>query len=129
MYEKDYLMRYLLHFLEKIVLLLSKNKFIETDITMVADWYEEIFQQSRISMIHKDKAELIENQQEECHLEKMRLLAELFYLEARMCDAEVVEEFLDKSLFIFEYVHRKIPTFDLNLQERIYTIQRLLNKQ
>lgn len=130
MIEKDYIMRFLLHFLNKVSELLSKKNYDDIDILTVENIYQNVFHESRDFFLKEDISKILKNTEKDCHYERLKLLALTFQLEAKMSmDANKKEHFLEKSLSLLVYISQNDSVYDLESEYKIKKIKDAIGKK
>lgn len=129
MIEKDFIMRLLLDFWDKLTILLSKKRYDPADFLAVESIYQDVFHESRDFLFKEDIKEILEKIEKDCYYERLKLLALTFQLEAQMSmDMKEKDFLLEKSLSLFIYISQNNSAYDLETESKIRNLKRVIEK-
>ena len=129
MLERDYIMRLVREFAEALELLLNKKdrdtqrEEIRTMYTRYVGPYE-FYHTAAV----EDVMQSFEQYPEEERLNRMEMLAELYYVETSLVSGPVREMMLGKALAIFDFVDSHDRTYSLTRIEKMGEIRRKIKK-
>lgn len=126
--EKDYLMRLLMVFMQKLAELLSRKKLTDIAESDIKVFYSEAFDDTRNNILNLSSESLFETckDKEVVSVEKCRILAELLYIESmRSTDALEKKDFAKKSLGLFEYCIQHSKTYDFNIVKKMNQLEQI----
>lgn len=126
MIQKDLLTRNLHFFLEKLVSLLSGEHTDIGRMETLSIYSNELFGKNREYFINLNITELQIELGEEDFLEKIRLLAEIYFIDSqfRMKSSKLL--YATKSLELFNYYNSKIQIYDIEIQKKIEMLSVIL---
>ena len=116
MYERDVLMRQLTVFLERLSEFLSKKSIQTINKEDVEPFYSEMLEIERDRIVDLNLSDILEKF---TAYEKLRILAELFYVEALSEQAIDRKKLAKKSLQLFHYLNEYTKTFDFDIMKKI----------
>ncbi|MDR1654298.1 MAG: hypothetical protein LBS01_11770 [Prevotellaceae bacterium] len=129
MVEKDYFIRTLNTFLQKLSEYISGGTSAEVSEEMIRDFYTELFQKSRDFFVESDFNTSISAFNEDCVCEKAKALADIFYIETMKSTKEKKVSFAKKSLEMFRYYEQKSSVFDLSVFNRINNLTQIIENE
>ncbi len=123
MIEKDYILRLLLRFFDKIALFLSKSKVDYTDVSDIEDICLSIFGKTRSHLTNSDVDKLLTETKGDFYFEKLKLIAYLFRVEAKLSKRDEDKKLhLKKALHLLSFISSNSDTYDTSIECDIQSI-------
>lgn len=126
MLERDYLMRLVREFGEALALLMNKKvKEQSEEIRRMYDGYVGPYEFYHTAAI-EDVMESFEQFPESERLQRMEMLAELYYVEGGLKSGPVRRMLLDKSLALFTFIDSHDKTYSMERIAKITELKKML---
>lgn len=128
MFERDYIMRLIRQFFAAISMFLSK-KGKQDDMEVIHDLYEtyvgpyDFYHISTLNEVMKSFEEYPENER----LDRMEMLAELYFQEADLKSEPMREDLLNRAYDLFSFIDNQSRTYSFQRKDRIQDIIKQLN--
>lgn len=127
MLQRDYIMRLIREFAEALELLLNKNDREQQEQEMRSMYNQyvgpyEFYHTAAISDVMQSFEQFAENER----LDRMEMLAELYYAEADMKTGPIRDMLLEKALALFIFVNRHSKTFCMTRARKIDNVKNRL---
>ncbi|MCE2616513.1 MAG: hypothetical protein ACTTKN_04100 [Phocaeicola sp.] len=129
MFERDYIMRLIRQFFAAVSLFLSK-KGKQNDMEVIHDLYNTYvgpYDFYHISTLD-DVMQSFEKYPENERLDRMEMLAELYFQEADLKSEPIREDLLNKAYDLFSFIDNQSRTYSLQRKNRIQDIIKQLEK-
>lgn len=121
-------MRMLMTFLEKLTEKLSRKSISEISDSEMNDFYVEFFDSNRQQIITLNAQSLLEKctaaDTNKISTEKIRILAELLYIEANKNDDAIIAK---NSLFLFDYYNSQTKIFDFDISDKMNKLLKIIH--
>lgn len=128
MLEKDYIMRLIREFAEALELMLKKDiRKQSEEITKMYEQYVGPYAFYNTAAI-EDVMESFEQFPKAERLQRMEMLAELYYAEAGMKTGPTKTMLLDKALAIFSFIDRHDTTYNITRIAKISSLKQRLQQ-
>jgi len=129
MVEKDYFIRTLNIFLQKLSECISGGKNTEISEEMIEDFYTELFGKKRDFFVTSNFNSTISFFNEEYDCEKAKALAEIFYIETMKSIENKNIFFAKKSLEMFRYYEQNSLIFDFSIFNKINDLTQIIENE
>ena len=124
MVEQDYIRRLLLYFLQKLAAFLSKKNYEEADIRLIDRICQDAFSHNREFLMEQNIDTLLKEMGSEYFSDKLKLLAMIFELEAKITlDQTQTKMLWQKSLLLLEQISRNSTIYDLDMELKISSLR------
>jgi hypothetical protein len=128
-YEKDILMRSLAFFLQKLVEFVRNDVGSEEEkIEVLNTFYEDMLRKDRDYFVNLETEDILREFGGENSNIKIRILAELFYVESIMSNGYERKYFAKKSLKLFEYFSQNGTVYDMDVFQKKDTLLQIITK-
>ena len=129
MIEKDYFLRALNTFFQKLSQYFNSGKDTEISEEMMRDFYTELFEKDRDFFVNSDFNASINAFNEKFTCEKAKALAEIFYVEMMTSTIDRKKFFATKSLEMFRYYEQNSNIFDLTAYNKINKLTQIIKNE
>lgn len=127
MLERDYIMRLVREFAEALELYLKKDVRKRRDeIQRMYDQYVGPYSFYHVATID-DVMKSMEGFPENERLQRMEMLAELYYVEADLVAGPTRSDLLQKSLALFDFIDRHDRTYDMMRLQKMANIRKAID--
>jgi hypothetical protein len=128
-YEKDIFMRSLVLFLQKLVEFVRNNVGSEEEkIEVLNTFYEEMLRKDRDYFVNLETESVLKEFEGENSNIKIRILAELFYVESFIHNGYEKKYFAKKSLKLFKYFGQNSTVYDMDVFQKMDTLLQIITE-
>ena len=130
MYQQDILIRYLTVFLQRLAEFLNNQNSQDVNEETIERYNSEMLGIERNSIVNLNVLDILEKFNNGALVnEKMRILAELFYIEALIIQNDDRQKMAEKSLQLFHHLNEHTKTLDFDIITKMNNLSQIMKHE